>query len=118
MAKYYVQSGSFRGMVDSYDEEAAAVWAIHRVMRIENSTALKTSNRSNEKTNTEERAETKEAADIGLFRLGDFIGVSERGFGRRDRVRIPTSQAVGRWIQLLHAIDSLCDRMDHAWDGP
>ena len=32
MAKYYVQSGAMRGIVDCYDSECAAVWVVNRVM--------------------------------------------------------------------------------------
>jgi len=101
MAKFYVQSGAFRGIVDSYDEESAAVWAIHHVMeQAERMTAgLDTAN-----------------AEIGLFRLGDEIGVSERGFRRRDRIRIPTHHAFARWVQLLHSIEMLQDKLNDAFD--
>jgi hypothetical protein len=51
-------------------------------------------------------------ADIGLFRLADEIRVSERGFGRRDAIQIPTHHAVLRWAQLIHAVGRLTDLLD------
>ncbi len=112
MAKYYVQSGSFRGIVDSYDEEAAAVWAVHHVMRLESPTSMNSAKKNLGQGESDRNVE----ADIGLFRLGDAIGVSERGFRRRDRMRIPTAHAVARWIQLIHSVDSLSESLDRAWD--
>jgi hypothetical protein len=86
MAKYYVESGSFRGIVASKNAETAAVWAIQRVMAPQSSL----DNREDE----------------GLFRLQDEIGVSERGFGRRDATRILTRDAFLHWAQMSY--DSGC----------
>lgn len=33
MAKFYVQSGKFQGIVDSHNAETAAQWAVHQAMR-------------------------------------------------------------------------------------
>lgn len=114
MAKFYVQSGSFRGIVDSYDAECAAVWAVHNVMSSEPSRSPSARNGQPHLFDDEPIAAPAESADIGLFRLGDEIGISERGFRRKDRVRIPTKHAFLRWIQLMHSIDALQDRMDEA----
>ncbi|MFN9988388.1 MAG: hypothetical protein ACK52S_22765 [Pirellula sp.] len=138
MAKFYVQSGSFRGIVDSYDEESAAVWAIHRVM--DHSPTKMLSNKQTKSpcppsdSKTPESTtpfdplidpvfdgtsaienELREQADVGLFRLGDSIGISERGFNRKDRTKIPTKEAFLKWIQLMHAINALHDQMDQAF---
>ena len=119
MAKFYVQSGSFRGIVDSYDAECAAVWAVHSVMASESSRSPIAQNGQPDLFDDAPIAANAgsanaEAADIGLFRLGDEIGISERGFRRKDRVRIPTKHAFLRWIQLMHSIDALQDKMDEA----
>lgn len=138
MAKFYVQSGSFRGIVDSYDEESAAVWAIHRVM--DHSSTKPLSNKQTKSSlppsapktpdtttsfdplidpvfdgTSDVENELREQADVGLFRLGDSIGISERGFNRKDRTKIPTKEAFLKWIQLMHAINSLQDQMDQAF---
>lgn len=105
MAKFYVQSGSFQGVVDSYDAECAAVWAIHRVMDCEPTTA-----RRRDLDASLDRTEL--SADVGLFRLGDEIGISERGFGRRDRQRFATKDAFLKWLQLVHTVETLRERLD------
>lgn len=86
MPKYYVQSGSFRGVVVRRNAKEAARWAVEFVMK---------EPRVAEHQNP--------ASDIGLFRLGNSIGVSERGFSRKDRQRVPTSQAVLEWMIASHA---------------
>jgi hypothetical protein len=78
MPKYYVQSGSFRGIVVREDAQSAALWAVESVMREPNSES--------------------EQLSEGLFRLADAIGVSQRGFDRKDRRKIRTSQAVLLWM--------------------
>ncbi|MEQ1824327.1 MAG: hypothetical protein ABL921_00185 [Pirellula sp.] len=95
MAKYYVQSGSLRGVVDSFDEECAAVWAINLVMR-----------RSSQCDN-----------DAGMFALDDTVHISERGFDRDDCIEIDTHMAFVQWHQLQKAIESLCDRLDEMLDS-
>jgi hypothetical protein len=107
MAKFYVQSGSFQGVVDSYDAECAAVWAIHRVMACEPTTTRRREADSS-------LAANEPSAEIGLFRLGDEIGISERGFGRRDAQRIPTKDAFLKWVQLVHTVEVLRERLDDA----
>jgi hypothetical protein len=107
MAKFYVQSGLFQGVVDSYDAECAAVWAIHRVMACEPTNARRLELGSSQDAN-------ESSAEIGLFRLGDEIGVSERGFGRRDAQRIPTKDAFLKWVQLVHTVEVLRERLDDA----
>ena len=124
MAKFYVQSGSFRGIVDSYDEESAAVWAIHRVMDHSSTKPLSSKDTTTSfdplidpvfDGTSDVENELREQADVGLFRLGDSIGISERGFNRKDRTKIPTKEAFLKWIQLMHAINSLQDQMDQAF---
>lgn len=84
MAKYYVESGSFRGIVDAIDSEMASVWAIDRVM-----------------------GDRSVRDEPGLFQMGDDIRTSERGFGRRDAEEIPTRHAFLRWAQFLDAAEKM-----------
>jgi len=86
MPKYYVQSGSFRGVVVRRNAKEAARWAVEFVMK-----------------EPKKAEQHNPASDIGLFRLGNSIGVSERGFSRKDRQRVPTSQAVLEWMIATHA---------------
>ncbi|MFM8573812.1 MAG: hypothetical protein ACKOAU_19610 [Pirellula sp.] len=81
MPKFYVQSGSFRGVVVRENAQCAARWAVEFVM-----------NQSKSMDDEEPQAE------VGLFRLSNTIGISQRGFDRKDRVRIATSNAVLDWM--------------------
>lgn len=81
MAKYYVQSGLFRGIVARENAHAAARWAVETVM------------------NQQGMSEPEDLdMEIGLFRLGKSIAVSERGFKSKDRMLVPTSSAVLEWM--------------------
>jgi hypothetical protein len=91
MPKYYVQSGSFRGVVVRESQQAAAQWAVEFVMKQSDA------NRSDSSSIEDSHS------DIGLFRLGKTIGVSQRGFSRKDRTRIATSAAVLDWMIDQHA---------------
>jgi len=90
MPKYYVQSGSFRGIVCRENAQAAALWAVDTVMK--------------QADHCDPNNLTKE---VGLFRLGKSIAVSERGFSRRDRICVPTSTAVLEWMIAGHSNELL-----------
>ena len=86
MPKYYVQSRSFRGVVVRPCQQSAAQWAVEFVMK--KADAHRSTTSSSEDSQKE----------IGLFRLGKTIGVSQRGFSRKDRTRIATSAVVLDWM--------------------
>jgi len=86
MPKYYVQSGSFHGVVVRPCQQSAAQWAVEFVMK-------KTDSHRSTTSSSEDSQK-----EIGLFRLGKTIGVSQRGFSRKDRTRIATSTAVLDWM--------------------
>lgn len=107
MPKFYVQSGSFRGIVERENADLAARWAVETVMRSPSTCIPETCscNRSLSSTCTLKNADnlpsnTASMDDnrVGLFRLANAIGVSERGFNRKNRRRIPTSDAVLLWM--------------------
>ena len=100
MAKFYVQSGSIRGVVDCYDSECAAVWAVNRVMM-----QVVPNNHASESSN--------ENAEIGMFALDDTIEISEQGFDRNDAEAIDTHMAFIQWHQLKRAIEALEQKMDN-----
>ncbi|MFO0013030.1 MAG: hypothetical protein ACK553_09820 [Planctomycetota bacterium] len=104
MAKFYVDSGSFRGIVDAADAEMAAVWAIHRVMTTSPS---RPHSQTTVPQTTVPQTNNTDEADQGLFRLADEIRISERGFGRTDAQKTPTSHAVERWAQLVCAAEKI-----------
>lgn len=107
MPKYYVQSGSVRGIVDCFDEECAAVWAVHRAM----GRALELDHPPVDDVN-----QSKGLVGEGMFLLDDFVRISERGFDRSDACEVDSHMAFLQWHQLTKAIESLQDRMDDMWD--
>jgi hypothetical protein len=112
MPKYYVQSGAFRGIVVREDAQLAALWVVESVMREPNVIEVSTSCDANgaltlqpkvlhpQVENSQSQVQRGESAQLaeGLFRLADAIGVSQRGFDRKDRKKIRTSQAVLLWM--------------------
>ena len=104
MAKFYVQSGSLRGIVDCYDSECAGVWAVNRVME-------KLASMPSLEMHSEEY-DSEESEDIGMFALADSIRVSEIGFDRDDCETIDTHLAFVHWHQLKKAIDSIQKQWD------
>lgn len=98
MAKFYVESGTFQGIIDTMDSEMAAVWVVHRMMLPAIPESL--------------LGDELDDSDVGLFRLDDEISIHERGFGRPDAERIPTPHAFARWAQLMSALESMSDDLD------
>ncbi len=105
MAKFYVRSNKFQGVVESFDAECAAVWAVNRVM-----------DRHQRLDLNEDDVCADVSADIGLFALDDEITVSERGFRGADAVSIPTHHAFLRWIQLVNAVNALSTKLDDLFE--
>jgi hypothetical protein len=99
MAKYYVQSGTLRSIIDTDEVQKAALWAVHRVMQqiapIYDDVRL-----------TPEQKEDCAMLE-GLLVLDDSIRISEQGFDREDAVAIETFEAVMHWHQLMIALDKL-----------
>jgi len=108
MAKFYIQSGSIRGIVDCYDSECAAVWAVNRVM---------TQMEPEQELLLEGDDESSDAnLNIGMFALDDSIRISEQGFDRDDCEEIDTHLAFVQWHQLKRAIEALQKQMDDKLD--
>lgn len=97
MAKYYVQSGSFQGIVDCYDQECAAVWAIQRVM--ERTPSLRNGVPGGQWCD--------ESMGEAMFALDDSIRLNEQGFDRNDSINIDLHEAFLHWYQLRKAIEEL-----------
>lgn len=103
MAKFYVQSGTIRGIVDCYDSECAAVWIVNRVMTEFETGDIGSSN-------------LVESSNDGMFALGDDIRISEIGFDRDDCEVHDTHSAFVQWHQLMRAIDVLHEKLDDNFD--
>ena len=105
MAKFYVQSGSIRGVVDCYDSECAAVWIVNRVM--------------NQLAPISDEAiyVGEDNADVGMFALDDSIQISERGFNRDDCEVMDTHMAFVQWHQLKRAIEAIHQQLNDKFDN-
>jgi len=100
MAKFYVQSGTLRAIVDSEDAERAALWAVHiameQVMPLES------------ETHTVENL----SGPSDMIALAETIELSELGFDRNDCLVIDTFEAFQHWNQLLKAVEKLHTLLD------
>jgi hypothetical protein len=105
MAKFYVQSGSIRGVVDCYDSECAAVWIVNRVM--------------NQLAPISDEAiyDGDDNAEVGMFALDDSIRISERGFNRDDCEVMDTHMAFVQWHQLKRAIEAIHQQLNDKFDN-
>jgi hypothetical protein len=99
MAKFYVQSGTLRTVIDSVDVDRAALWAVHRAMQ-----QIVPFEGENEAKPNEKSLHLKEA---GFIVLGDTIEISEIGFDHDDAVRVETFDAFHEWHCLAQALDRL-----------
>lgn len=101
MAKFYVQSGTLRAIIDSEDAERAALWAIHtameQVMPIESE---------------QESIEMIASGPTNMIALAETIELSEIGFDRDDCLRIDTFEAFQHWNMLLKAVEKLNTLLD------
>jgi hypothetical protein len=97
MAKFYVQSGTLRAVVDSVDAGRAALWAVHRAM--EQIAPL------DETDSPENKAD--ECRQNGLIALAETIRLSEVGFDDEDSMTVDTFEAYNEWYALVRAIDKL-----------
>lgn len=99
MAKFYVQSGTLRTVIDSVDVDRAALWAVHQAMQqiapFEGETEAEPNEKSLHLTKT------------GILVLGETIAISEIGFDRDDAARIETFDAFHEWHCLAKAMDHL-----------
>ncbi len=105
MAKFYVQSGSIRGIVDCYDSECAVVWIVNRVME------------QVAPVSDEALYDGDENADVGMFALDDTIQISEQGFDRDDCEIIDTHMAFVHWHQLKRAIEAIHQQLNDKIDN-
>ena len=101
MAKFYVQSGTLRAIVDSEDAERAALWAVHTAM--EQVMPLECENQN---------VELFTVGPPNMIALAETIQLSEVGFDREDCLRIDTFYAFQHWNLLLKAVEKLNALLD------
>ena len=95
MAKYYVQSGTLRTVIQAESARKAAIWAIHQVL----GQVLPTEDDFGGPISTE--------FDDGNHCLARRVRVSQRGFDRKDAATHLTHEVVGEWSQLVSTLDRL-----------
>ena len=101
MAKFYVQSGTLRAIIDSEDAERAALWAIHTAM--EQVMPLESAQTS---------VEMIANGPSSMIALAESIELSEIGFDREDCLRVDTFDAFQHWNLLLKAVEKLNTWLD------
>ncbi len=97
MAKFYVQSGTFRSIVEAESSRKAALWAVHQAMQ-----QVIPMDEDIIATPASESACEKE-----LSVLAGKVKVSQAGFDRPDAAQLPTMEVVGEWNQLVSTLDRL-----------
>lgn len=93
MAKFYVQSGNLKMVLQARDSRCAAIWAAHRKL----SDTLPFLG----------DAENQPAFQGETCGLAETIRVSQQGFDRRDSKVFDTLDIVSEWSRLLVALDRL-----------
>lgn len=99
MAKFYIQSGTLRSVVQSESPRKAALWAVHEAMQQVlplDGDAFDT---------LESAGESVSSQSIAV--LSSKLMISERGFDRRDATTIPTLEVVSEWNQMVTTLDRL-----------
>lgn len=89
VAKYYLQSGAFQGVVDRPSIEQAAAWCVDRALESIQFVYNERGWTANQKFD--------QAILESLLSLGPSIEISERGWNRNDAIRLPTEALVIAW---------------------
>jgi len=113
MAKFYVQSGSVRSVVDSVDLDRAALWAVNDVM--DHALSLDGESLEGEldlesDCGAEDFGATKINAtkpSVGSRYLGATVRISEIGFDRDDAMVVDTLEVFRDWYELFQAVSVL-----------
>jgi hypothetical protein len=96
MAKFYVQSGSRKMVMNAADPQAAGLWLVHCAL----SNILPAYDDPN--MSVEDRCEI--ALVQGLMNLDNEVLVSERGFDRMDAVQFSVFELINEWHALMTAL--------------
>lgn len=103
MAKFYVQSGNFRGIVGAGDAEKAALWVVHKAM------AQVIPVYDDCELSPEEKGHF--AMVKGLVVLGNSIRLSQSGFEGEPELELDTFDLLVHWHQLMIAVS----RLEELW---
>jgi len=94
MAKFYVQSGNVKMVLQARDSRCAAIWAAHRTL-------------GDSLPFMDEQPAEEVTSNAEASRLGETIRVSQRGFDRPDAKVFETLDVVSEWSRLLVALERL-----------
>ncbi len=99
MAKYYVQSGTLRTIVQAESSQRAALWAVHQAMQ----QVLP----MEDAEGTTPKTKSDQVSGAGVAVLSGRVRISERGFDNSDAKELPTMEVVNEWNQLVMTLDRL-----------
>lgn len=99
MAKYYVQSGTMRTVVQAETSRKAALWAVHQAMQ----QVLPIEDHSEDSPETK----SQRATEGGIAVLSAKVMISEQGFDREDAASLPTLDVVSQWNEMVITLDRL-----------
>ncbi|WDQ18177.1 hypothetical protein [Rhodopirellula sp. P2] len=125
MAKFYVQSGTFRSVVAADSARKAALWAVHQVMQQvlptdDDNDSLPASGTNNTPANqspdcqSASTAPDQPAGSTPVAVLDGRVRISERGYDRNDCAEMPTMEVVAEWNQMVLTLDRLQQMMRRA----
>lgn len=104
MAKFYVQSGTVRAVIDAESQDRAALWVVHRAMQqimpIYDDRELSAQQKCDN------------ALVEGMLVLDARIKLSEVGFDRPDCLSLDTFEVVAEWHRLMVALERLQRMLD------
>lgn len=104
MAKFYVESGEFRLIVQANTARGAAVWAVHRVL----AQVLEVDDVPVPAAAA--KGTTSGEAPSSPARLAETISVNQRGFARQDGQTFDSFALIGEWQELMQALAGLLER--------
>ena len=104
MAKYYVQSGTMRSVVQAESSRNAALWAVHQIMQ----QVLPIDKEMGESA----EIKSQQSRSGGVAVMSGEVRVSQAGFDRDDAHQLPTLEMVADWNQMVTTLDRL-ERMLH-----
>jgi hypothetical protein len=99
MAKYYVQSGTMRTVVQAESSRKAAIWAVHEAMQ----QVLPMGDDSPESP----AAKSERIRSDRVAVLSGKVTISQRGFSSEAATTIPTLEVVSEWNQMVTTLDRL-----------
>ncbi|MCM2370498.1 hypothetical protein [Aporhodopirellula aestuarii] len=112
MAKFYVQSGTFRRVVAADSSRKAALWAVHEVMQQILPTEEGSVSRLGNTPAAQSQHERDEAPVQNMTVLSGVVRVNERGFDRHDASELPTMEVIGEWNQMAMTLERLQQLLD------